>query len=221
MNGMTEHDAGMATALRAPLQGRSRASYERMLAAAESMLATRGSDDFTLNEVSKAGKVSIGSIYNRFESKEALLHAVQLRILTRVETRMDERLAAARNETSDLDGLVIRLVDAVSETLRDYSELMRPLMHIASTDSIVAKTGKQSYQRAVDQVKSALLEYRGDILQPDADRAVDSAFRVLYASIARNLGFGAPTSAFEADWAVLKEDLSRMIAQFLSTRPHF
>ncbi|MBX3592861.1 TetR/AcrR family transcriptional regulator [Sphingomonas sp.] len=218
---MTYDDAGMATALRAPVQGRSRASYERMLVAAEKMLASRGSDDFTLNEVSKMGKVSIGSIYNRFESKEALLHAVQLRILTRVEDKMHTRLEAARKQSDNLDSLVVRLVDAVSETLREFADLMRPLMLRATTDTIVAARGKASYMRAADEVKSALLEFRADIREPDPDRAVDTVYRVLYAAIARHLGFGSPTAAWEGDWQVLKEDLARMIALFLTTKPHF
>lgn len=58
-----------------PQQGRSRASYERMLAAAEKLMVKRGNDDFTLTEVAKAGKVSIGSIYLRFDSKDDLIRA--------------------------------------------------------------------------------------------------------------------------------------------------
>lgn len=55
---------------RAPQQGRSKASFERMLATAEELMTQRGSDEFTLNEVAKHGKVSIGSIYCRFDSKD-------------------------------------------------------------------------------------------------------------------------------------------------------
>ena len=54
-----KQDVGLTTALRAPVQGRSKASYERMLVAAEGLMVSRGSDDFTLQEVSKKGKVSI------------------------------------------------------------------------------------------------------------------------------------------------------------------
>ena len=216
-----KEDAGLVTALRAPLQGRSKASYERMLAAAEQMLASTGSDEFTLNEVSKVGSVSIGSIYNRFESKEALIHAVQLRILGRLDEAMHARLAAARETAGNLDELVVALVDAVAETLREFADLMRPLMARAGSDSIVAQTGKVSYVDTVRAFTDALLEYHADIRQPDAARAVDSAFRVLYAAVARYMGFGAPTAAWEGDWPVLKQDLARMIAAFLGNTPRF
>src|SRR5439155_8476116 len=71
-----EIDVSLGRPSREPLQGRSRASFERMLEAAEKLLVERGSDEFTLSDVSKAGKVSIGSIYCRFDSKDDLIRAV-------------------------------------------------------------------------------------------------------------------------------------------------
>jgi len=222
MNALTKADVGLTTALRAPVQGRSKASYERMLAAAEALMVGRGSDDFTLIEVSKLGKVSIGSIYHRFESKDALLHAVQYRVLERLDATMDQRIGAARDEAKDLTSLVIRLVQAEAETLNEFADRMRPLMWRATVDPIIAATGKKSYAGNAQAVKGALLAYRGEIRQPDPERAVDSAFRIMYAAIARYLGFGsATTSAWEGDWHVLTQDLARMLAAFLTTAPPF
>lgn len=203
------------------MQGRSKASYERMLTAAETLLVSRGSTEFTLNEVSKKGKVSIGSIYNRFESKEALLHAVQLRILEAVNEKMRERLERAQLDTRDLNHLVIRLIDAFAETLREFAPSLRPLMLRASTDFLVAATGKATYVESSGEIKAAFLRYRDSIRQPDPDRAVDSAFRIMYGAVARYLGFGSPDAQGEGDWNVLKEDLARMIAAFLQNEPHF
>ena len=42
---------------RKPQQGRSRASLERMLAAARELMIERGSEEFTLQEVSQGGDV--------------------------------------------------------------------------------------------------------------------------------------------------------------------
>lgn len=215
-------DVALSTALRAPVQGRSKASYERMLAAAEALMVSQGSDEFTLQEVSKKGKVSIGSIYNRFESKDALLHAMQLRVLERVDQQMSARLETARASAHSLDELVVALTNAVAETLRDNGDIMRPLMLRATSDPLVAATGKASYAATANAVKGALLLYSAQMAQQDPLRAVDSAFRVLYASIARYLGFGsATTAAWEGDWDILKQDLSRMIAAFLVTKPSF
>ena len=181
-------------------------------------MAARGSDEFTLQDVAKRGKVSIGSIYNRFESKDAMLHAVQLRVLERHNAVMLGRIEAARQAAHDLPTLVVTLVEAMAETLRDDADLLRPLMQRANTDPMVAATGKTYYAQTAGAVKSALLVYSAAIRQPDPVRAVDSAFRVIYAAIARYLGFGsATTAAWEGDWTILKQDLERMIAAFLTS----
>lgn len=214
------HDAGLASTLRAPVQGRSKASYERMLAAAEALLVEHGSDDFTLLDVSRAGKVSIGSIYNRFESKEALLHAVQLRVLQRLDQAMLDRIASVRAAHDGLPPLVVGLVETLAETLREFAPQLRPLMARAHTDAHVAAVGKVSYAQTAQAFMDALLAHGAEIRNADPQRAVDSCFRILYAAIARYLGFGSPsTAAWEGDWSVLKQDMARMITAFLVTVP--
>src|SRR4051795_9056226 len=63
-------------ALRPPLQNRSRASLERVLDAGQKLLEEQGWEGFTVQEVSRRAKVSIGSIYARAPSKEALILAI-------------------------------------------------------------------------------------------------------------------------------------------------
>ncbi|MDY7525995.1 TetR/AcrR family transcriptional regulator [Sphingomonas sp. 10B4] len=208
------------SAVRAPQQGRSRASFERMLIAAEELMSERGTDDFTLNEVGKRGKVSIGSIYCRFDSKDDLVHAVQTRVLERVNAEQLAMVESARTEASDLVILVDRLVEGTAESLRRFADVTRPFMIRASTDTVVAAQGKARYAEIADAVCAALLEHSAEIAQPDAERAVHSAYRILYSSIARYLGFGSTMgSAWDGDWQILKEDLARMIAAFLTTSP--
>ncbi len=48
--------------VRKPRQARSLVSFERMIAAAEALLVQRGSDNFTMTDVSRVSRVSIGSI---------------------------------------------------------------------------------------------------------------------------------------------------------------
>ena len=208
-----------AAPTREPQQGRSRASYERMIGAAEALLRERGSDDFTLLEVSKLGKVSIGSIYNRFASKDDLVRAVQSRVLVAVDQEQRDLIDVAEARAGNLDELVVLIVDGIAEVLLRHADLMRPMMWRAGIDPIVSAAGKRSYNEVAELVCGALLVHRSEILQPDPERAVASAYRIAYAAIARYLGFGsAPGTAAEGDWGVLKEDLGHMLAAFLRSR---
>lgn len=206
---------------RAPLQGRSRASFERMLSAASKLLIERGADDFTIADVSKAGKVSIGSIYGRFDSKDDLVRAVQARALADIDAEMTASLAAVSAAATSLDDLVSRLIENLAEVLRKHSPIMRPLMLRATFDEVIAAAGKRSYAATEQQFRNLLLERASEIRHPDAERAVHSVFRVVYASLARYLGMGSATNAaWEGDWQVLKEDLQGMCSAFLRHGDH-
>lgn len=207
-------------ASRAPQQGRSRASYERMLAAARTLLIERGNDEFALTDVAKLGKVSIGSIYCRFDSKDALLTAVQHQALEEMTVEQVAIVSRAHETAADLRDLVKRLVEGLAESLKTHAPILRPIMLRAAAEPATSEQGKASYGRVAEAVHAALLSHRDEIRHPDPERAAASAFRIMYAAIARYLGFGAVAeSAGEGDWADLKTDLAHMCAAFLETPP--
>lgn len=209
-------DAGLGAPSRAPLQGRSRASFERMLSAAAKLLIERGNDDFTIADVSKVGKVSIGSIYGRFDSKDDLIRAVQARALADVDADMSAGLNAATLKSNSLDELVSNLIDCLAEVLRKHADIFRPLMLRATFDEVIATVGKRSYAETERQFRETILARAREIHHPDPERAVRSVFRIVYAAIARYLGFGSSTTAaWEGDWQILKEDLEVMSSAFL------
>ncbi|MEO9132635.1 MAG: helix-turn-helix domain-containing protein [Sphingomonas sp.] len=201
---------------RVPQQGRSRASFERMVETAERLMAERGTDDFTLNEVARVGKVSIGSIYGRFNSKDDLIHEVQTRVLARVDVEMLSRLDAASAAATDLATFISTTVEAVADTLKHFAASMTPFMLRANTDPFIAEIGKASYIRTAEAVRASLLSYRSAIRHPDPEHAVDAAYRMLYASLARYLGFGSSAEAAgEGDWVILKKELAYMVQAYL------
>ena len=62
--------------IRRPLQRRSQESLDRVLQAGIEVLQEEGFEGFTLQEVSRRAGVSIGSIYARVASREALIMAI-------------------------------------------------------------------------------------------------------------------------------------------------
>src|SRR5215212_234910 len=93
-------------ALRPPLQNRSRESLERVLIAGKQLLEEEGWEGFTVQEVSRRAKVSIGSIYARAPSKEALILAVYDRAVGEIA----EANAAALAPDEQWEGLDARQV---------------------------------------------------------------------------------------------------------------
>jgi AcrR family transcriptional regulator len=191
-----------------------------MVEAAEALMIERGSDDFALNEVSRVGRVSIGSIYNRFKSKDELIHAVHTRVMERLEADQAKIVMRARSRSESLADLVRASIDELAEFLRKNAPIMRPMMLRAAFDRDVQDRGREGHDLMVESLTLELMSHREQIVHPDPTRAIHSIIRIAYAAFARELGFGmAEAPQGGAPWEELKEDIGTMAAAFLLTAP--
>ncbi|TIY01434.1 MAG: TetR/AcrR family transcriptional regulator, partial [Mesorhizobium sp.] len=94
-------DGQIASPRRAPSQQRSRERVERMLAAASALIAEQGSDAMRMGEVAERAGVSIGSLYQFFPDKRAIVWA----LAERYTAESQACIAAALAEVSDAEGL--------------------------------------------------------------------------------------------------------------------
>src|SRR3954453_10965883 len=99
---------------RVPRQARSRARLQRMLDAADELLATEGAEALTTTRVAGAAGVSVGSLYQYLPDKEAIVEALAGRYLTEFEGLMEE--LAERAPLADPVGT---LIDAFAQRYRD------------------------------------------------------------------------------------------------------
>lgn len=196
---------------RKPQQGRSKASLERMLVAARELMLERGSEDFTLQDVSERGQVSIGSIYLRFESKDNLVRGViaeALEALATDENALIERLA---NDCKDLASFVPTYVEGYAEVLRRHAPLLRLTMERAAYDPQVSAPGKERALRAETDSTAAMLAHAGEFGGDDPTVKAQSAYHIVFATLARQLSLGSTgEAAHDYDWTLLKRELARM-----------
>jgi len=92
---------GSAAAAKVPTQQRSRERVERMLAAASALIAEGGSDAMRMSEVAERAGVPIGSLYQFFPDKGAIIRTLAERYNALGRECIEEGLADVR----DLDGL--------------------------------------------------------------------------------------------------------------------
>ncbi|TGQ57389.1 TetR/AcrR family transcriptional regulator [Mesorhizobium sp. M1C.F.Ca.ET.193.01.1.1] len=93
--------AAIASPRRAPTQQRSRERVERMLAAASSLIAEQGSDAMRMGEVAERAGVSIGSLYQFFPDKRAIVWA----LAERYTAESQACIASALKDVSDAEAL--------------------------------------------------------------------------------------------------------------------
>jgi AcrR family transcriptional regulator len=107
---------------KSPRQQRSRATVERILDTAARIFDERGYRATTTNHVAEQAGVSVGSLYQYFPNKDALLVALAERHLEEVTERFGHRLLALRDEAPPVADVVRSLIGLTAE-LNDTSRL--------------------------------------------------------------------------------------------------
>ena len=89
----------VVTPRKKPLQSRSRATVQAVLSAAAHILEVRGLSGFNTNAVAERAGVSIGSLYQYFPSKDAILVALMETGLTMFSEDLSEAIDGAPGDS--------------------------------------------------------------------------------------------------------------------------
>lgn len=169
-----EAAGGAAAPGRAPTQRRSRERVERLLAAAASLIAARGSDALRMSEVAAGAGVSIGSLYQYFPDKGAIIRTLAERYNAQGRACIAEALAPVRDKAG--------LRRAFSGLVDTYYALFlaEPVMRDIWS-GLQADKALQAIDREDSRVNGAVLAAAMARAQPRADRGAleDTAFLVM------------------------------------------
>ena len=106
--------------VRAPQQGRSRETYERIIRTTRALMDGRDYETISVNEICEASDVSHSSFYARFENKEALILHVH-------EAHRAERMQRLSRYVTDVDWDALSLQGIARACLALYIEDRRAL----------------------------------------------------------------------------------------------
>lgn len=176
----------------------------------------RGSEDFTLQDVSDRGNVSIGSIYLRFESKDRLIHAVIAQELAGVIEGERAMLDKVLAKSDSLARFLPLYIDAYSRFLADNAPLLRTIMQRASIDEAVSGPGRETARRSAQMSVAAILTFRDEIGGDTKDLKAEAIFQIIFATMARQFGLGATGESGDPTiWRVTKSELAKMALAYL------
>jgi AcrR family transcriptional regulator len=100
----------MPAVRRSPTQSRSRERVERILAAASALIAEAGSDAMRMSELAERAEVSIGSLYQYFPDKGAVIRTLAERYNAQGRECIAEGLAGV-SDVAGLEKAFFELVD--------------------------------------------------------------------------------------------------------------
>jgi AcrR family transcriptional regulator len=199
-----------------PRQKRSRESLERAVTAGVDVIVDLGWDGFTVAEVSRRARVSVGALYARFGSKEELFLAAQ----TRAIAVMEQEEAAYYELSRWADATPLEVVDGaiggLVQTFERHGGVLRGLMRRAGRDDEVSQRGSRGASHMARSFTTLVLTRREAIRRPDPEVAVDMSYRVLFSTLARRLVYG-PTfeSQREIDWETFVAEQRRACVAYL------
>lgn len=98
-------DAAKPVTRREPTQKRAKARVERILASASALIAEAGSDSVRMTEVAARAGIPIGSLYQYFPDKAAILRTLAVRFMEQVR----ENLRAGLEGVSSADDAITRI----------------------------------------------------------------------------------------------------------------
>ncbi len=202
---------------RPPQQKRSRAAMERILQAAQTLIAERGTSALTLADVAERAGVSVGSIYSRFSGKEALIAATQEQWLDHVTAYQQALYADAAARSDDFEDFVTGHLTAMTAAFRRDADLIREFAVRAIGQSGTSDTARRRLQDAFDQGCDAILAHPGR--PPHVSHVqVSLALRAVQAILEWRVT--TPTAdAPDNDWDLLTAELPNLALSYLRKAP--
>jgi AcrR family transcriptional regulator len=151
-----------------PRQTRSRASFDAILAGCARVLERGGYESLTTNAIAEAAGVGIGTLYDFFPNREAIVVALAEQRLERLASEVTDALAQAegRDAHAALDHLIRRIVRAVSADRALYRVLVREAVFVR--DSRATRRALESFFE-LGQVASRHAGPRIALPDPPAD----------------------------------------------------
>jgi AcrR family transcriptional regulator/GNAT superfamily N-acetyltransferase len=201
----------------APRQARSERSRRKLLDAAAAIVGESGVDGASVADIASEAGMSVGNVYRRFESKEALIRALEEEVLAGREGFWSAFLESERWRGRELVELVRAVVEEIVAGHRRHEGLLRAL----------AAHARAEYEERVPEVGGGpvillterILELWPDLLRhPEPRLSIALAFEMVAATVGELVLFrrGGPEAGIGDDDALTNE-LTRMVMAYLTT----
>ncbi|MBQ0826604.1 TetR/AcrR family transcriptional regulator [Streptomyces tagetis] len=141
---------------RKPRQVRAELTRERILTAAAHVFAEYGYAAGTTNRIAERARVSIGSLYQYFPNKDAILAELAVRHIDRGMWTQADRLDLS---PGSLEAMVRALVRDAVDNHRDDPQLLRIMMEAAPLSQELLDTIDRHGRKRVAQVRDLLARH--------------------------------------------------------------
>ncbi len=197
------------TARKRPRQARSAATVEAIFEATIQVLLRDGIHRLTTTRVAERAGVSVGTMYQYFPHKQALLYALNERYLDVLAERMEQACFAHHGATKA--AMVEALVDTYWQAKTERSDVTRALYRSVAeldNDALIA-----SFARRMDAATGAMLESARDAGYANIDLINVTLLSVIFGTVRNVFERDLP----EQEQAAIRCELVTMCLRYLET----
>lgn len=173
-----------------PQQARSQETLDRILAAAEDLIAEKGFEDTPISEIVRQAGSSVGAFYSRFEDKHALLHAISGRFVEQAMATADFVLDLERWRGAPIHEVLHSVVRFLVSVYREQGGLLRAFVIRNHTDPEFRARQERLTLYVHRGVCELLLARPGEIAHADPERAVRFVLTLIFGSLEYVILFG-------------------------------
>jgi AcrR family transcriptional regulator len=200
-------------------QARSRESMRRLLDAAIEVVGQYGIEGATIPRIALHAGLTSGSVYRRFQDKDALLEKAILEILVRQDEKMENVIAPLTTLQVSLPEFAAKLIGSMVSAYRANAALLRGIRQFVQSRANTAFVNKVSaleirhFQHAVE----LFLSYGEEIRHPEARTAVSLGLMMIVGTLFQVLVWPTDPKKLKELVAVDDKELSNELTRaFLS-----
>jgi AcrR family transcriptional regulator len=162
-----------------PQQARSQKTLERLLDAAEELIAEGGVAALTVSEVVKRGGSSVGAFYARFPDKDALFATLHQRSCSEALATAEFALDPARWQNSPVEAILSELVEFTVKSCVERRRLILAFIALATGDEAYGAR-RANLERQIAALTHRLFVTReGELTHPDLETAAGVTIRIV------------------------------------------
>jgi AcrR family transcriptional regulator len=147
---------------RQPRQTRSQERVNQILDVAEQLFISEGYNATTTNAIAAGAKVSIGSLYQFFPDKKAILQALMMRYMELLHQQFTE-LNTAETATLTLSTFVDRMIDATDRFFIDHPGYHAIFMQVQGTMPELEAIETAADAQLIEDLATFLSQYYSDL----------------------------------------------------------
>lgn len=206
---MSEHSPSALKPRKTPSQSRSRVTVDAIFEATIQVLLKQGMAGLTTTLVAERAGVSVGTMYQYFPNKQALVYALNERFLTRLAEKVEDTCAcmAGRQACEGAEALIDTYWSVKTERMELTQALYRSVAEL-DNDTLV-----QDFAVRVDRATEGMFRASPDVSSEDIDQINLFLTTVIYGTVRNAFERGLEQEKISA----LKSDLKRMCRAYLAS----